>query len=138
MPKRLIGTVIIILGLLIVLTPWYIFPICGRGRYAPGPGLIDKPHRCTNTLYAESALGILTIAVGGIALRSASKKNMIVVSASLMVLAIMVCLFPLRLTGLCKMATMPCRMGTLPALITISIMMAITAVSGMVQAKNLK
>ena len=138
MQNRLIGTVVIILGLLLILTPWWIFPVCGKGRYAPKIGTIKTPHKCTNTLYAESALGIITLALGVAALARPSRKSVFTVSCLLMAVAILVSLFPLWLTGVCKMSTMPCRTGALPALVTISVMMAVTAVSGMVQAKNLK
>lgn len=138
MPKRLIGIVIVILGLLLLLTPWYIFPVCGKGRHAPGPGMVDKPHRCANSLYAETALGILTVGIGALALARPRRKILSATSASLLVVAALVSLFPLWITGMCKVATMPCRIGTLPGLILIAVLLAITSVAGMVQARNLK
>jgi hypothetical protein len=138
MSKYIFGIAVIFLGAILVATPWRIFPVCGKGRFAPAMGVAEKPHKCTNTLYAETALGFIAMALGCAALARFSKIFIFTASFGLMGLAVLVILFPLRLTGLCNMATMPCRMGTLPALVTIAVMMAITALSGMVQARNLK
>ncbi len=138
MAKRVMGIIMMLLGLALILTPWYLFPVCGRGRYAPkDPGIYPR-HKCANTLKAETVLGLLTISVGAISLVRPRRKILIGSSAALLILSGLVALFPLQITGLCKMATMPCRMGTLPALITLSILMAIIGVAGIIQGRGWK
>ena len=135
MSERITGAIIILLGLTLILTPWYIFPVCGKGRYAPKDGGIFQPHKCFNKAKAETALGIMCIAICGTPLIRPQRKALFACSVALFILAGMLALFPLKTTCLCKM---PCRIGTLPALMLLSVLMALTAIGGIIQGLSLK
>jgi hypothetical protein len=138
MAKRVTGLVIVLLGMLLALTPWYIFPVCGKGRQAPKAGNPAAHHGCANTLKAETALGLLTVGIGLIALMRPTRRVLFSASSALLVLAGFVVLFPLQLTGLCLNSAMPCRTGALPGLVALAVLMAMVSVLGLVQARTLK
>ena len=138
MATRVTGLVIVLLGMLLALTPWYIFPVCGKGRHASKDGNLAAHHGCANTLKAETALGLLAIALGLIALMRPTRKVLFSASCGLIVLSGFVVLFPLQITGLCLNTAMPCRTGTLPGLVTLAILMALVSVMGLIQARSLK
>ena len=138
MGGRGLGVLIIVWGLLLILVPWVIFPVCGVGRYAPPPGQPIGVHACHGTLKAETALGILTIVLGVVPLLWFRRGVVILVSAAAVVDAVLVILFPTVITGICKVPTMACRMGTLPALVILGIILGLTGMSGLVIGAKMK
>jgi Domain of unknown function (DUF4418) len=130
MKNRGLGVFFIVLGILLILTPWIIFPVCGVGRYAPPSGQIVGHHGCHATLKAETIIGGITILAGMLPILWPKRKLVIPVAGFTIVLAVLSALFPTYITGMCKMATMPCNLGTTPAIIIISILMASGGVTG--------
>ncbi len=112
------GSSLIVLGVLIVLTPWYIFPVCEMfGMYAKTTTgtLLVMP--CGYTARAELGVGSL-LALSGIILLIAktpqARRAVGVISTALGTFAI---LFPTVIIGMCANPTHPCREGTEPTLI---------------------
>jgi hypothetical protein len=119
---RVFGGVLAALGIILILTPRYLFPVCGIGE----PGF----HACHGTLKAETVLGAVTIVIGMLPVLWPLRKTTLAASVSAIVLAALVVLFPAAITGMCKMPTMACRMGTLPALVTLGVIIALTGAAG--------
>lgn len=118
------------LGLLLILVPWLIFPVCGVGRYAPAEGKIAGHHGCHKTLKAETALGIVVIGLGAVPLIYPRKKTMAAAAGLAVVAAFLAALFPTVITGMCKVPTMPCNLGTTPALVTVGAMLGLAGGAG--------
>lgn len=137
MKAKAMGIALAALGALLILTPWYIFPVCGVGRYAPGPGMPLGVHPCHGTLSAETVLGAVAIIMGLIPLFWPHKRTVLAASISSAVIAALAALFPLAITGMCKVATMPCRLGTEPALYTVATLMMLTAALGLLAYRKM-
>ena len=131
MKARVLGIIFVILGVLLILTPWVIFPVCGVGRFAPPPGQSIGHHGCHGTLYAETIIGIITVVVGLFTALWSRQKVVMFSSISVFGLAVIAVLFPFLITGVCKMSTMVCRLGTVPGLVTVAVLMAIVATIGL-------
>ena len=129
---------LVALGALAVAAPRQIFPVCGMGRYAPAPGSPGGHHACQGTLQAETALGGMLMLIGLAPALWPRRKTGLAASLAAMVIAGLVIISPLHLTGLCRMSTMPCRAGTLPALVTLGIIIATTGVAGIFLARKAK
>jgi hypothetical protein len=119
---RVIGSVLAALGIILMVTPRYIFPVCGYGE----PGL----HACHGTLKAETVLAAITIVIGLLPVLWPLRRTALAASVSALVIAALVVLFPVAITGMCKMPTMACLMGTLPALVTVGVIIALTGGAG--------
>ncbi len=133
---RILGAVTVVLGVLMVAVPWVVFPVCGVGRYAPPAGQPVGHHGCHGTLDAETIIGII-IAVIGLVMAIRPRQRIVFVSSiSVCILAILAVLFPIAITGVCKMSTMPCRLGTVPALVTASLLMGATALAGLLLSRK--
>ena len=104
----------ILLGALLSLIPTVIFPVCES----------EKKMSCYYTARAEFGIGIIIIILGVAYILFKSEELRAGISLSIAVNSILVVLLPLKLTGLCKMNDMACRIGTLPALIVIAIIIA--------------
>ena len=138
MKARSIGIALAALGVLLVLTPWVLFPVCGVGRYAPGPGIASGAHPCHGTLLAETALGAAALVLGLFPVLWPGKNAVLGASIGAAVVAALVVLFPVAITGMCKVVTMPCRLGTLPALETAATLMMLTAALGLAVYRKMR
>ncbi len=133
---RIMGAVFIVLGSFVVFVPRIIFPVCGLET---NPFLLKLPghHGCHPTLTAESILGLIAIITGMAPLFLPTKKALFFSSIITIVLAVLVMLFPSAITGLCKMPTMPCRLGTLPGLVTTGIVMCCAGGTGILMVRKM-
>jgi len=138
----LLAGVLIIVGALIVITPWYIFPICeAKGvsshpmsRMSSGsgsdsstgmsPGTLMK---CGYTARAEAAIGALVVLAGLTLIALPDRNSRKAIGIIGIGLGAVTILIPTVLIGVCTAADAPCRIGTLPALILLGIL---TIVSG--------
>jgi Domain of unknown function (DUF4418) len=132
MKKRVFGLSVAACGVLLLLVPTVIFPVCGVGRYAPPDGQSIGHHGCHATLHAEIIIGILIMLVGVVAAIWQFRAIRIVGAIVLAVLAILIALFPLGITGVCKISSMPCRLGTVPGLCTMAILIGILATGSLI------
>jgi len=124
--------ILIILGVLVVLTPWFIFPVCeikgvsdtSMADMNTNPGTHMK---CWYTAEAETGVGALII-LTGVALLALpgriSRKTAGIIGG---ILGLIVILVPTGLVGVCSTPDSPCRIGTLPALLLLG---AVTVITG--------
>ncbi len=116
--KVLSSIVFFILGGLIVIGPYTIFPVCIGAM---------MPMKCQDTAKIEIVLGILTIAIGVLFLLLKNKKFRIWLNLVAIPIGILAFLFPSVITGVCSNPHMSCRSLALPALSIISIALIVFA-----------
>ena len=107
----------ILLGLLVILAPTVLFPVCES----------EKKMACYYTKEAEIGIGILIAALGVVYFFLKNKSARLGIAIAEFFSALPVILYPLKLTGLCKMSDMACRVKTLPALIVVTILLGAVA-----------
>lgn len=110
--RVLSGSVFFIIGILLAIGPYTIFPICKDAA---------MPMRCQTTAKAEVILGILTITIGVLLLIIKHIKLRILLNTLTIPVGILSFLFPNVITGVCSKMHMTCRSLSLPALSIISI-----------------
>lgn len=120
MKNRIIVSIIyIVLGILLALVPTVLFPTCDA---------TEMKMACYYTKQAEVGLGVLVAVLGIVALLSKNADVRSGLSLAILGIAVLVVVYPLYLTGLCKMSDMMCRLRTLPALILISVVIGVVAI----------
>ena len=118
MKNRIIFAVaFILLGLLVILAPTVLFPVCES----------EMKMACFFTKKAEIGAGLVIAALGVIYFFLKNKDIRLGISIAQFLNAGLVLAFPAKLTGLCKMSDMACRVKTYPALIVLSVLLALTA-----------
>jgi len=130
--SRILAGILILLGILVVLTPWYIFPVCeikgvsdtGMADMHTNPGTHMK---CWYTAEAETGVGVLIILTGLALLALPGRVSRKASGIAGGILGVIVILVPTVLTGVCNTPDAPCRIGTLPALILLG---AVTVITG--------
>ena len=111
MKNRLIVSVAtIILGVIAVLIPRVIFPVCES---------TEMKMSCYYSSQAVTGVGIVIVLLG-IAEIFGNSDIRLGISIAQIFNAILILALPLKLTGLCKMESMACRRETLPAWIVVS------------------
>jgi hypothetical protein len=133
---KALAVVIGVLGLLLILVPLLIFPVCSPSSAFSGSSAAGIVHPCHNTLYAESLMGIFTIITGFVAFFRPDRQMISNVSLWILVLAIIVVVLPLGVTGVCTMPNMSCRNGTVPGLVTVGVLMVFSGLWGMLLVKR--
>jgi len=112
-----IGALLVILGILVILTPWVLFPVCEmEGLYLKTASGVQMPMKCGWTARAETGMGALIMVAGGLLIARGSPETRQAVGVFSVATGILVILFPTVLIGMCAMAEHPCRQLTLPAL----------------------
>lgn len=123
MKNRIIfAAAFILLGLLVILAPTVLFPVCES----------EMKMACFFTKKAEIGAGLVIAALGVIYFFLKNKDIRLGISIAQFLNAGLVLAFPAKLTGLCKMSDMACRVKTYPALIVLSVLLALTAVANIV------
>ena len=114
--KKTVGVVSLISGLLLILIPRFILPVCEYAGY--------QPMHCSDTALAEYIVGALLIAAGAGAfvLRYAAAPLIAAVTAFLLSSAAYVA--P-DIYGYCRSAKMPCNYGTVPAVRFVAVVTAV-------------
>jgi hypothetical protein len=111
------GALLALLGIIIILTPWIIFPVCEmEGSYVVTAAGMKLPMTCGWTARAETGIGALIVVAGGLLIARSTRETRQAVGVFSIAMGALVILFPTVLIGMCKVATHPCRMTTLPAL----------------------
>jgi drug/metabolite transporter (DMT)-like permease len=112
-----IGALLVLLGIVIILTPWIIFPVCEQyGIYVITQAGTKLPMTCGWTARAESGIGALIMIAGGLLIARSTPETRQTVGVFSVALGALVVLIPTVLIGMCKVADHPCRVLTLPAL----------------------
>jgi len=116
------GVFLLLIGILVILTPWYIFPVCEHyGDYVVTQSGMQLPMTCGWTARAEGGLGALLIVAGAMVLARNTKETRQAAGLFSIALGALVILTPTVLIGMCKAADHPCRVLTLPGLALLGI-----------------
>lgn len=123
---------LIILGLLIIISPWYILPICEAkpggmsGDMQEGSMNMEEESSshmsCWYTARAEIGVGALIIVSGLTLISLPGRNSRKAVGIQAIGLGIFAILLPTLFTGICPPATAPCRIGTQPSLIIFGVL----------------
>jgi uncharacterized membrane protein YczE len=120
--------ILIVLGILLVVSPWTIAPVCEvNGMYAQLANGKTLPMPCGWTARAEVGMGVLTILAGLLLTFSQSAETKRMIGLFSIALGVLTILFPLYITKMCALADHPCNLLTKPVLVILGI--AIIAVS---------
>jgi hypothetical protein len=112
-----IGALLVLLGIIVILVPWIIFPVCEMGGlYVQAVSGMQYPMPCGWTARAETGVGTLIVVAGGLLIARNTPETRQAVGVFVIALGALVILFPTVLIGMCKLASHPCRTTTLPAL----------------------
>jgi hypothetical protein len=112
-----IGALLVLLGILIILTPWIIFPVCEvHDSYAILQSGAKIPMTCGWSARAELGIGALVAIAGALLILRSTPETRQTVGIFALALGALTILTPTFLIGMCKMAEHPCRVLTLPAL----------------------
>lgn len=109
--------ILIILGILIVVSPWTFAPICEvNGMYAQLASGKTLPMPCGWTARAEIGMGVLAILAGLLLNFSQSAETKRVIGLIGVAVGILTIMFPLYITKMCALADHPCNLLTKPVL----------------------
>lgn len=112
-----IGAFLVLLGIVIALTSWFIFPVCEmHGLYTETKTGTRLPMPCGYTARAETGMGAIIIVAGALLMARGSRETRQAVGVFSVATGLLVILFPTLLIGMCKLADHPCRQLTLPGL----------------------
>ncbi len=112
-----IGALLVLLGIIIILTPWIIFPVCEmEGSYVVTAAGAKLPMTCGWAARAEAGVGGLIVLAGGLLIFRSTPETRQTIGIFSIAMGVLVVLFPTVLIGMCKVVTHPCRLTTLPAL----------------------
>lgn len=109
--------ILIILGILIVVSPWTFAPICEvNGMYAQLASGKTLPMPCGWTARAEIGIGVLAVFAGILLNFSQSAETKRVIGLIGVAVGILTIMFPLYITKMCALADHPCNLLTKPVL----------------------
>jgi hypothetical protein len=124
-----VGILLILLGIVIAITSWVIFPVCEmEGLLIETKAGVLLPMPCGYTARAETGIGALIVVAGGLLIARGSRETRQAVGIFTVAHGILVIAFPTILIGMCRMADHPCRQLTLPALEILGIAVIIIGV----------
>ena len=111
------GALLVLLGILVILVPWFIFPVCEiHGLYLQAASGMQFPMTCGWTARAETGVGALIAVAGGLLIARGTRETRQAVGIFSIASGVIVILLPTVLIGMCKLADHPCRQLTLPGL----------------------
>jgi uncharacterized membrane protein YczE len=114
--------ILIVLGILLVVSPWTIAPVCEvNGMYAQLANGKTLPMPCGWTARAEVGMGVLTILAGLLLTFSQSAETKRMIGLFSIALGVLTILFPLYITKMCALADHPCNLLTKPVLVILGI-----------------
>jgi hypothetical protein len=123
-----IGGLLVLLGIVIALTGWYIFPVCEmHGLFTETKTGVKLPMPCGYTARAETGIGALIVVAGGLLLARNTSETRQAVGVFSLACGVLVVLFPTVIIGMCRLADHPCRQLTLPALEILGVTVIIIA-----------
>ena len=114
--------ILIVLGILLVVSPWTIAPVCEvNGMFAQLANGKTLPMPCGWTARAEIGTGALTILAGLLLMFSQSAETKRIIGLFGVALGVLTILFPLYITKMCALADHPCNLLTKPVLVILGI-----------------
>lgn len=114
-----ISILFILSGLLVVLIPTVLFPVCSAEKMKMA---------CYFTKKAEIGLGIVIAAIGALYFFFKNEGVRLGLSLTQILLSALVLLYPTKLIGICKSTDMACRVKTLPALIVVTVLLGVVSI----------
>ena len=114
-----------LLGLLIMLTPQSIFPVCEQTIATASGAAV--PMKCFWTARAAYGVGGLIVVAGLMLAFTGLPGVRLGIAAMLLFTSLLSGLMPTELIGVCAGVMMPCHMGTLPALALLSLFTGLAA-----------
>jgi hypothetical protein len=112
-----IGGILVLLGIVIALSGWFIFPVCEmHGLFTETKAGVKLPMPCGYTARAETGIGALIVVAGGLLLARNTPETRQAAGIFSLACGVLVILFPTVIIGMCRLADHPCRQLTLPAL----------------------
>jgi len=113
MSQRFFSILVILSGLLYFLIPHYIFPVCDAS---------DTAHmNCHRSAQAEIWVAVILVIIGIVFLKLRSQKFKYSACFLILFFSVLGGAIPTFLIGVCKSDMMPCRLGTQPALVLLSL-----------------
>ena len=131
--SKILGIVNAVCGLLVMLTPTVILPVCeDLVKTAMGTFV---PMRCHYTAQGEIQVGAVLALVGGLIFVYGNKSETRgALSAVVLALGVAVILIPTVLMGVCANPDHPCNAGTKPALLLLGAVTMLLGAAGIWQA----
>ncbi len=80
----------------------------------------------------EMIFGLITVITGFLSFIIPNRKTLLAAVVFSFIVTVLTILFPLKITGIYKMATMPCRLGALPGLMPTGIITALLSLAGLI------
>ncbi len=121
-----IGALLVLIGVIIALTGWFIFPVCEmHGLYTETKTGTKLPMPCGYTARSETGIGALIIVAGGLLLARRTRETRQAVGVFSIATGVLVILYPTFIIGMCKVADHTCRQLTLPALEILGVIVVI-------------
>lgn len=117
--RLIIGLICILLGGLVIAIPWALFPVCPHD---------EMKMACFYTAKAETGVGAMIAAAGILYILFKNKGIRIGLGLAQILNSALIIALPLWLTGICKMSTMVCRIGTYPAWLVAGILLCAVSV----------
>ena len=112
-----IGALLVFLGIIVILAPWVIFPVCEmHGLFVETKTGMKLPMPCGYTARAETGVGALIAVAGGLLIARRTPETKQAVGVFSIAAGVLVILLPTVIIGMCRLADHPCRQLTLPAL----------------------
>lgn len=128
--KPTVGIIALVLGMLTALIPKVIFPVCTNMiELINGKTLFM---RCHWTAMVELLIGMLIIFDGILIILFGRHETRIALSIMLFLLGVYALLIPTAVIGMCETVTMPCRVGTEPALIVVSVIIMVIGIGNVI------
>jgi hypothetical protein len=118
-----LAIILIIVGLLTAILPWYILPVCeaaGKDSASMAEmhmGKANEPMKCGYTARAEIGIGILGVLSGLTLLVLSRRDARKTVGIQAIGIGLVTILLPTVLIGVCGAPSAPCVIGTKPGLI---------------------
>ena len=110
-----IGGLLVLLGIVVALSGWFIFPGCEmHGLFTETKAGAKLPMPCGYTARAETGIGALIVVAGGIASWTKYTGNKTGSRCIQLACGVLVILFPTVIIGMCRLADHPCRQLPFP------------------------
>lgn len=121
MTHRIVGAVLFLAGLVVVLLPRYILPVC---EYYGYPAMA-----CSHTGMAERFIGFIVMAASCGIFLTGTREALRWLALTVLTSGVSIVLLP-EAIGYCHSNSMPCNYGTIPALRLIGALIILLSLTG--------
>jgi hypothetical protein len=121
MINRIVGVMFFLMGLMVLLVPRFILPVCEYRGY--------NPMACSHTALAEMFMGIMVMAAATGLFFSRSSEGLRWLSFTILASGVSVIWIP-EAIGYCHSGLMPCNYGTVPVLRMLGVLIVLLSLTG--------